>query len=69
MNPNTQKFPETTPTRVYVSKKSAKNYTTKIVDDREEIDLDNPIEFQMTKYKKTGENNSFSIYELKTKYK
>lgn len=54
--------------RVYVSKKNGQIYP--LTDDESAIDLENPLPgLDMPKYKRTGENNHFEVYELKAKYK
>ena len=54
-------------TRIYQSKKTPTQfYPTKIFEDgREEIGLDQKMGFEITDYKKVGENNIFTIYDRK----
>lgn len=50
---------------IYKSKKSGECFGLKSVGERVEIDLDTPLTVDLKKYKKTGHNNAFEVYELK----
>ena len=50
--------------RVYEHKKTGEFFP--LTEDESEIDLKNPLtDFDKKKYKLTGENNHFKVYELK----
>lgn len=55
-------------TTIFKSKKTGECYPVKTVNERDEIDINNPVEVDLSKYKRTGQNNAFEVYELKKQY-